>query len=183
MEKIKISDLNRIDLKGKVIVFPTDTVYGLGCLLNDKVAIQKIYEIKGRDLSKPLAVLTGSMDINKYVKNINDATYDLIKKSWPGALTLIFDKTEEVNDIVTSGLKTVAFRMPDNKIAKTILSYFGPMATTSVNLSGSNPLNNIEDIEKQFAEKIDYLVCDKSKSSNAPSHIYDARGNSLKKIR
>ena len=183
MEKINLSDLNHIDLKGKVIVFPTDTVYGLGGLLNDREAIKKIYEIKGRDLSKPLAVLTGSIDIDKYVKNINRATYDLMNKSWPGAVTLIFDKTAEIPDFVTSGFKTVAFRMPDDKIAQAILVRFGPMATTSVNLSGNAPLNNIEDIEKQFMDKIDYLVLDKSISSNAPSHIYDARGNNLKKIR
>ena len=71
MEKILVKDIDKINLDGKVIVFPTDTVYGLGCRIDDKLAIKKIYEIKNRDYSKPLAVLAPNKNIDAYVVKIS----------------------------------------------------------------------------------------------------------------
>ena len=68
MEKILVNDIDKIDLKGKVIAFPTDTVYGVGCIIGDISAIHKIYDLKKRDYSKPLAVLSPNANIDKYVK-------------------------------------------------------------------------------------------------------------------
>lgn len=183
MEKIRISDLDKIDLKSKVIVFPTDTVYGLGCMIDDIDAIKKIYEIKERDYSKPLAVLTPNINISKYVLNINDKAYSLMEKYWPGALTIIFKKSELINNMVTSSLSTVGFRMPDSKIALAVLNKFGVMCTTSVNKSGCKPLNDIYEIEKEFGDKIDYLVVDKCELSSISSTVIDLTTNDIKVLR
>ena len=90
-------------------------------------------------------------------------------KYWPGALTLIFKKSNLISDKVTSNFDTVGLRMPNSNIALQILNHFGLMATTSVNISGSAPLNNIEDIKKYFSDEIDYLVIDEEKTSNVSS--------------
>ncbi len=179
MEKILVKDIDKIDLKGKVIVFPTDTVYGLGCQIDDIDAIKKIYEIKNRDYSKPLAVLAPNNDIGKYVENVNKKAKDLMEKYWPGALTIIFNKSDIVSDLVTANLKSIGIRVPNNEIALQILNRFGLMCTTSINISGMPPLNNINDIIKYFEDKIDYLVIDACTLSKNSSTVVDARSNDL----
>ncbi len=183
MEKILISDLDKINLKGKVIAFPTDTVYGVGACIDDLDAIKKIYEIKNRDFSKPLAILTPTSNIDKYVLGINKETKELMDKYWPGALTLIFKKTNLINDLITSSLDTVGFRMPNSKVALSVLNHFGIMATTSINISGSAPLNNIIDIEKEFKDKIDYLIIDEEKTSNVSSTVLSIIDEEIKVLR
>ena len=183
MEKILVKDIDKINLDGKVIVFPTDTVYGLGCRIDDKLAIKKIYEIKNRDYSKPLAVLAPNKNIDAYVVKISAKAKILMDKYWPGALTIVFEKSDKIDDMVTSNLKSVGIRVPNSDIALTVLKRFGMMCTTSINISGSEPLNNIEDIEKYFKDKIDYLVIDKCSLSKISSTVVDARGDDLKILR
>lgn len=183
MEKISVKDLNNINLKSKIICFPTDTVYGVGCMIDDLDAIKKIYDMKNRDYSKPLAVLTGNKDISEYVLNVSDKAYELMDKYWPGALTIIFKKSNKVNDLVTSSLDTVGFRMPNSKIALKVLEEFGVMATTSVNISGQSSLNDTCEIEKEFGNIIDYMIIEKEELSCNSSTVVLACGDELKVLR
>ena len=183
MEKISINNLNNIDLKGKIIAFPTDTVFGVGCMVDDLEAIKKIYEMKNRDYSKPLAILCPNKDINKYVLNISDLANELMEKYWPGALTIIFKKSSLINDLVSSNLDTVGFRMPNSKIALSVLNHFGIMATTSVNISGSAALNTSEEIEKEFSSFIDYMLIEEESLSCNSSTVVDASGEEIKILR
>ena len=183
MEKVSLEELLSKDIKGKIICFPTDTVYGVGALIDDNDAIDKIYEMKKRDYSKPLAILTASKNIDKYVLNISPDANRLINEGWPGALTLIFKKSHLISDKITSSLSTVAFRMPNSKIALKILEHFGPLATTSVNISGDKPINSLEDIENKFKDDIDYLVIDQENVLGVPSKIIDVSSENIKIIR
>lgn len=183
MDVITLKELLTKDIKGKVVCFPTDTVYGVGALINDSEAIDKIYHLKNRDKSKPLAVLTSTKQIEPFVKEISEFSKVLMDKYWPGALTLIFKKSDKISEKVTSGFDTVGLRMPNSNIALQILNKFGLMATTSVNISGSEPLNNVDDIIKHFSEDIDYLVIDKEKTSNISSTVIDVTSESYKILR
>lgn len=183
MEKVSVAELLKKDITGKVVCFPTDTVYGVGAIVGDSVAIDKIYAMKKRDYSKPLAILTPDKNIDKYVVYTNSECYKLMKDGWPGALTLIFKKSGIVGYDITSGLDTVAFRMPNSEIALKILEHFGPLATTSVNLSGEAPINNLAEIEDKFSKYIDYLVIDKEEIKGTPSRIIDVSGDYIKVIR
>lgn len=183
MEKILVKDIDKIDLRGKTIVFPTDTVYGIGCMIDDIKAIHKIYEIKNRDYNKPLAVLCENDHIDEYVSYISDEAKELMKKYWPGALTIIFKKSDKINDLVTSSKDSVGLRVPNNEIALKILHRFGLMCTTSINESGKNELNSIEDIEKYFGSVIDYLVIDECALSKTSSTVVDACTKDLKILR
>lgn len=183
MEKILIKDIGKIDIKNKIIVFPTDTVYGIGCRIQDLNAVQRIYDIKNRDFSKPLAILCPDDKIEDYVEEISDEAYDLMKKYWPGALTIIFKKSDKIDDMITSNKDTVGLRVPNNEIALAVLRKFGLMATTSMNISGQSALNNIDDIEKYFGDKIDYLVIDKCELSKVSSTVVDASTKELKILR
>lgn len=172
MIKITVEELIKLtkeDIKGKVIVFPTDTVYGIGSMIDDKEGVSKIYNLKHRDKNKPLANLAYSSEqIKEYVNISNPKTLELMKL-WPGALTIIFNKKH----IYNNELPTIAFRIPNSNTALAILKHFGVMAVTSMNLSGSEPLNNIDDIIKNFENEIDYLVIDEEKHSNISSTIID----------
>ena len=172
MIKITVEELIKLtkeDIRGKVIVFPTDTVYGIGSMIDDKEGVSKIYNLKHRDKNKPLANLAYSSEqIKEYVNIPNPKTLELMKL-WPGALTIIFNKKH----IYNNELPTIAFRIPNSNTALTILKHFGVMAVTSMNLSGSEPLNNIDDIIKNFENEIDYLVIDEEKHSNISSTIID----------
>ena len=154
--KIVINTLNN----DGIIIFPTDTVYGIGCNCFSEKAIQKLYEIKERDYKKPICVLTNNIEkIKKVVKNINKKQEDLINKYMPGALTMILDKKEGVPDLLTSNLETIGVRIPNNKIALEILKNFDlPLATTSVNISGNNPGIEIEDFIEEFGNKVDIII-------------------------
>ena len=173
-----IKDLNKLsyeDLKGKIICFPTDTVYGVGCLIDDEEALEKIYNLKHRDLSKPLAVLVPNKEsIYKLIKNSNNLVDEWIDKYWPGALTIIFNKAIHVSDNLTRGLSTIGLRMPNSKIALEVLNKFGPLATTSVNLSNTPALNDLELIKLHFGDQIDYIIEDKEVSSKVSSTVVDA---------
>jgi len=165
MVKVRTDSLD-FDLKGKTIAFATDTVFGIGALLDDAEAINKIFHLKKRDYSKPLAVLVSSIDEAQELVNGDISN---ISKFWPGAVTFILPK-RGVSDLVTSGYDTVGIRIPNSKVALRVLSTFGPMAVTSVNLSGESSATTLKEI---LNFDIDYVVVDDEKSEGIPSTVVD----------
>ncbi len=180
----KIDNITKEKLKGKIIAFPTDTVFGVGALIDDEVAINKIYDMKERDFNKPLAILASKIeDIMPYIEKPCDKALDYMNKYWPGALTIIFKKSNKVSASITKGLDTIAFRIPNNEDALRLLHKTGPLATTSVNISGDAPINDYIEIEKVFGDKIDYLFAKNAVSSNKSSTIIDASTENIKVLR
>lgn len=162
-DNIDESELNRIkeilDDDG-VIIFPTDTVYGIACNCFSEKAIKKIFDIKKRPANKPINVLSNSIDKIKLVsKNINEKEEFLINEYMPGALTVILDKNEKVPDILTAGLETIGVRIPKNNISLRILeSVSYPLATTSANISGDIAGIKITDFLKEFDGLVDAII-------------------------
>lgn len=157
------SELNKIkeilDNDG-VIIFPTDTVYGIACNCFSEKAIKKIFDIKKRPENKPINVLSNNLDKIKLVsKNINEKEEFLIDKYMPGALTIILDKNEKVSDILTAGLDTIGVRIPKNNISLRILENVSyPLATTSANISGDSAGIKITDFLKEFDGVVDAII-------------------------
>lgn len=185
MKVDELLKLSKEDLKGKLICFPTDTVYGVGFLFNDEIACQKLYEIKKRDFKKPLANLASSVDdIIPYIDECSDSVMKMIKKYWPGALTIIFNKNQNQNILINKDVKTIGFRVPNSQIALKILKKFGIMATTSVNLSGDAPLNDYQEIIKYFGNQIDYIIEDDNEiKSNVSSTVVEVVNNKINILR
>ena len=184
MIKIRVDELIKLpvsDIIGKVIVFPTDTVYGIGALCNDLEGIKKIYDLKHRDKSKPLACLASSIEDVLSVVNINNTRTSEFMEHWPGALTLIFEKKDK--KLIDESLSTIAFRIPNSNVALKVLKHFGIMAVTSMNISGSLPLNDLKSIEENFGEEIDYLVIDEENLSTVSSTILDVSTSIVKVLR
>lgn len=157
------SELNKIkeilDNDG-VIIFPTDTVYGIACNCFSEKAIKKVFDIKKRPENKPINVLSNSLDKIKLVsKNISEKEKFLIDKYMPGALTIILDKNEKVSDILTAGLDTIGVRIPKNNISLRILENVSyPLATTSANISGDSAGIKITDFLKEFDGLVDAII-------------------------
>lgn len=121
-----------------VIAFVTDTVWGLGCLPSSEIAVKKIYEIKKREAQKPLILMSNEIEnLLPYVKPINDKAKELIEKHFPGALTLVLEKSEKTPNYITSNFDTVGIRVPNNEVFKEICETItgNVLATTSANLS------------------------------------------------
>ena len=145
---------------GGLVLFPTETVYGLGANGLDKNAVKKIYIAKGRKQDNPLILHISNFSmLHKIAKNISKIEEALMKTFWPGPFTIILNRTDIVPDIVTGGLDTVGIRMPSGKIAKELINYANiPIAAPSANISGRPSGTNISDIFDELSDKVDYIV-------------------------
>lgn len=142
-----------------VIIFPTDTVYGIACNCFSERAIQKIFDIKKRAANKPIGVLTDSVKKIETVATITPVEKKIIEKYMPGALTVVLNKKKGITDVLTAGLDTIGVRIPDNEIALKILSRFPfPLATTSANESGEAAGIDIKDFVTYFDGKVDVII-------------------------
>ena len=151
-----------------VIAFVTDTVWGLGCLPNSKIAVRKIYEIKKREAFKPLILMSNSIDnLKSYVKEINPEADKLIKKHFPGALTLVIEKSEKTPDFITSNFNTIGIRVPDNDVFKEICENITGhvLATTSANLSHEPSAKTYEQAVESIGGKVDLIIDDFKQSA------------------
>lgn len=148
--------------KGNLVIFPTETVYGIGANALDENAVKKIFEAKGRAQDNPLIVHVASIDMVKpIVDYIGALEQKLIEKFWPGPLTIIMKRKSDkvIPNIVTANLDTVGIRMPSNLLAKELIEKAGvPIAAPSANVSGKPSGTNIEDIKEEFEGKVSYIL-------------------------
>ncbi|MDF2946735.1 MAG: Sua5/YciO/YrdC/YwlC family protein [Bacillales bacterium] len=146
----------RLLREGEVVAFPTETVYGLGANALDKNAIKKIFEAKGRPSDNPLIIhISNKDDVNSLASNISDDAQKIMNAFWPGPITLVLKKKNEVPLEVTAGLDTVAIRIPNHKIALELIVRAGvPIAAPSANLSGKPSPTNAEHVLTDLSGKI-----------------------------
>ena len=146
-------------LDGGIIAIPTDTVYGLACDSTNVRAVKKLYELKGRDDTKPIAVLIDSMrTLSHLVQRIPKDVEMMLEELWPGALTVVFPKPVSMLSAVSSG-PSIGIRIPDCVITLGVISMLArPLAVTSANPSGQPPATNAAMVEKYFGSKIDMIL-------------------------
>jgi L-threonylcarbamoyladenylate synthase len=146
--------------EGKIIAFPTDTLYGLGCNVFDEKAIKNLFNLKSRDLTKPINVLIGSNKQLSYVADkIPDNVEEIMNEFWPGDLTLIFHKKKKIPKILTGGLETIGVRMPNNDFTLDLICKIDtPLATTSANVSGKPSITNAHQILENFENRIPLIL-------------------------
>ena len=145
---------------GSIVIFPTETVYGIGTNGLDASAAHKLYTIKQRASNKPISLLVSDMEmIRKVTKNITEEEYKIMKAFFPGPLTIILKKSAIVPDIVTAGKDTVGIRMPEGKIARELIRLAGvPIAAPSANISDKPCGINVESIYQDFYGKVDFWI-------------------------
>lgn len=146
--------------QGELVLFPTETVYGIGANALNEEAVKKIYIAKGRASDNPLIVHISDINmLNDIVEEVGTIEKKLIENFWPGPLTIVFKKKSIVPDIITGGLDTVAVRMPSNPIARKLIQYSNcPVAAPSANISGRPSGTIIEDIIEELDGKVEYII-------------------------
>ncbi len=178
-KKIPSAQKDAIDLavqflnQGGIVAFPTDTVYGVGALIQDPQGIEKLFLAKGRDFNKAIAVLIGDQEqLTQLTPNFNITARILAERFWPGGLTLVVEKSETLPQIL-SPLPTIGIRIPDHEFTRALLMKSGPLATTSANISGGvNPLT-AQEVLTQLDGKIDLLVDGGESPGGTPSTVVD----------
>lgn len=156
----KLIPAGKIIKDGGLVLFPTETVYGIGANGLDEDSVKKIYIAKGRSSDNPLILHISDIEmLGKIAKEISDIEFKLMNAFWPGPFTIILNKTDLVPLVVSGGLSTVGVRMPDNEIAKNLIKYAGvPIAAPSANISGRPSGTSVEDIYGELADKVDCII-------------------------
>lgn len=176
-DRSSIDEAVRILKKGGVIIFPTDTVWGIGVSVASKEGISKLYKIKKRKRGKPTAVLVSDMGMAGKLGEFSKEAINLAKKHWPGGLTIIVkaEKRFVPSSILGEG-GSIGLRVPDNKLVLEILKKFGTgIVAGSANISGGVAPRYFGEIDKKLLDKVDYVVSGESwdSGSEKPSTVVD----------
>lgn len=143
----------------KIVVFPTETVYGIGGNALKVEVINKLFQAKKRNYGKPISLLVGSIDKIKNIAYVDKNEEKIIKAFMPGELTLVLKKKACVNDLVTAGKNTVGVRIPNHNIALCILNKVDfPLATSSANISGENNIADFDEIVSDLKDYVDIFI-------------------------
>ena len=155
-----IEEAGEVIRRGGLVLFPTETVYGLGANGLDTKAVEKIYLAKGRKSDNPLILHIADFSmLPQIAQNVSELEKKLMKAFWPGPFTIILERTEIVPDIVTAGLDTVGIRMPSGEIARKLIEYSQvPIAAPSANISGRPSGTNVQDIYEELKDKVDFII-------------------------
>jgi tRNA threonylcarbamoyl adenosine modification protein (Sua5/YciO/YrdC/YwlC family) len=169
--------------RGGLIAYPTDTYYGLGCDLMSKKAIERLYQLKGRDKKKPLSFLCPDLsDVAKYA-HVSNFAYRTMKGLTPGSFTFILEATRLVPEMMMSKQKQVGIRVPDAPLARALAAGLGrPLITTSASDEEGEPLIDAKDIKEKLGHGLD-LILDGGVTLMEPSTVVSLIGDSMEVLR
>ena len=170
---------------GELVVFPTDTLYGVGADVFNVIALRRVFELKGRPLGLALPVLVSAWDqVESVAQDIPEIGCRLAQRFWPGPLTLVLPRSGRLPDLVTGGLDTVAVRMPDHSIPLALAREFGgPITGTSANPSGGANLLTLEEVEAQLAHGVGYIIRCGPAPAGVPSTVVDVTTGTPRLVR
>jgi len=160
IKETEIKYVGEVIRSGGVVVFPTETVYGIGANALDEESVLKIFKAKGRPSDNPLIVHIADIKmLEDIVEEVSETENKLMNKFWPGPLTIILKRKGNISNSVTAGLDTVGVRMPNNNIALSIIKEAGvPIAAPSANISGKPSGTRIEDIFEELNGRVDIMI-------------------------
>lgn len=181
-DKEGIEKASQIISEGGIVIFPTDTVYGIGCNPYNKISVEKIYKIKFRNIVKLLPVLTYSKETAKKIVQFDKITEKIADKFWPGPLTIILKvKDEKIKESLNLEDK-IAIRVPNHKCALELLQKCNFLVGTSANISGNSSYTNPKDCLKNMKD-YDVFVDGGIISSGGESTIIEIENEEIKIIR
>jgi len=168
---------------GEIVAFPTDTVYGLGTNAFYSPGIIKLFEAKGRDANKAIAVLIGDLDqLNLLTDDLSETARKLVANFWPGGLTIVVPKKKDLPELLSAG-SSIGIRMPNHPVALDLLRKFGPIATTSANLSGMNNPHDARDVERQLNKRVPLILDGGRCPGGIPSTVVDCTTEEVRILR
>ena len=168
---------------GEIVAFPTDTVYGLGTNAFYSPGIIKLFEAKGRDANKAIAVLIGDLDqLNLLTDELSETARKLVANFCPGGLTIVVPKKKDLPELLSAG-SSIGIRMPNHPVALDLLRKFGPIATTSANLSGMNNPHDARDVERQLNKRVPLILDGGRCPGGIPSTVVDCTTEEVRILR
>lgn len=178
-KKEDLQEAAKLIKNGKTVIFPTETVYGLGANAMDDDAVRSIFTAKGRPADNPLIVHLDSFDkVDRYVKDIPINAKKLAEAYWPGPMTLILPKKECISNVVSAGLDTVGIRIPQSEVARRFLACCDlPVAAPSANLSGKPSPTTFEHCKDDMMGRVDGIICGEDSLVGVESTVIDACGD------
>jgi len=170
---------------GGIVVYPTETFYGLGVKFDMEDSLKKLYNIKQRPEEKAMPLIIGNKGLLSVVAaSINDMALLLMDRFWPGPLTLIFLAKENLSEYITAGTHTIAARIPGESFALQLAKTANfPITATSANPSGLPPAQDAASVIKYFGDKVDLIIDGGHTSGGLPSTIVDVTGDKIKILR
>jgi len=177
-----IEKASQIINKGGIVIFPTDTVYGIGCDPYNKESVKKIYDIKSRDISKSVPVLAYSKEIAAKIVYLDEFTMKIIDKFWPGPLTIILELTDEKIKKSLNLKNKIAIRVPNHKCTLELLKRCNFLVGTSANVSGYSPYTNPDECFKNLHD-YDIFIDGGTITSETESTIIEIENEEIKIIR
>lgn len=161
-------------ISGGVVIYPTETVYGLGADAFNTAAVQRISAIKKRDTSRPISIAVSDLNMLADAAYLDDVSEVFVRKFLPGPITVILPKKEKIPDILTGGSDLIGIRFPDHPLTiRLIQSVGGPITSTSANTSGRPAPSKIENIEPEIINQVDYIIEGRDCAQGAPSTVVD----------
>lgn len=169
MEEKVIEELK----KGNLVIMPTDTIYGIIADATKEEVIKKVYDAKERSYDKPLLILVSSEEmLEGLVEEIPDKVRKIIKKYWPGPLTILFKKSKKVPDLLTANSEFVAIRMPkDERLIRIMNQLQKPVISTSANISSHESITNPNQLEPRMKAKINCIIDEGTVNNEASTLI------------
>lgn len=169
--------------EGGLIVYPTDSYYGLGCDIFKKKAIERIYRLKKRDFQHPLSFIFPDLKNMSHYVHIDNRSYKILKRCLPGPYTFILEATREIPNIMQTKRRTVGIRIPDNSIVQALVqSLNNPIINSSVGSDSDVMMNDPEFIEEELGHAVD-LILDGGIIISEPSTVFDLTGDEPELIR
>ncbi len=156
-----------------VIVIPTDTVYGISCSVNSEVGMKKINKAKKREIPKPFNILVSDKEMLKeYVVSLSPLEEQLINKYTPSKVTFLLKKNSKISDLVTSASPFVGIRVPDREDLRELIKKLGsPIVSTSANVTGSDVVSDLDELDEEFFKQIDYTYYEGKMNTTASTII------------
>ena len=172
-------------LAGGVVAVPTETVYGLAANALDSRAVERVFEAKGRPENKPVSIFVPDMSAAEhFCQDIPDEAYALAEKFWPGPLTMILKKRDNVPDVITAGGDTVGVRCPDNALTLELMDKARvPITGTSANISGQPDARDFQKVLEYFDGIIECAIDGGDSPGGVPSTVVDMTGGSPRILR
>ena len=169
---------------GKIIIYPTDTLYGIGADINNEKAVDQIFKIKKRESDQPILILIEKpSDLLPLVKQIPLIGSELIQRFWPGPLTLVFEASETLSTRLTGKSGKIGIRCPNSPLVQRLLFFLGsPITATSANRSHKPPCRTAREAQESFGGEVD-LILDGGPSRSEPSTVVDVTGEKIEIIR
>jgi L-threonylcarbamoyladenylate synthase len=160
---------------GGVIAYPTDTFYGLGADPRNNAAVKKLFLIKGRRADQPILLLIPDQAVVKeWAEEVTPMAVQLMKRFWPGPLTLVFKAKKDVLPELTAGTGAIGLRVPGNALTRRLLAYLGAALTgTSANLSGERGIETAEEAREAFGDRVDLVLDGGRTAGGKPSTVVD----------